>query len=180
MKEKKLLLCLIVILLSIGLFILTGCSSKEEVKEIETQANEIVDETLVKINGLEFHLDTEKTYKDISYMISENLKEVNQDRYRQYNYYQEDQTNLLFFRIFYYDNKNNDAAIKDLGLDSNIELTDGKTENIEYKYYASPRDDGGTMHFYFINKDGNTYVLNFVSKYDIKDFENKVLNSISF
>ena len=38
----------------------------------------------------------------------------------------------------------------------------------------------GTIHFYFINKDGNTYVLHFVSQNDIKDFESKVLNSIKF
>ena len=64
--------------------------------------------------------------------------------------------------------------------DGNITFIDGKTDNIEYKYYPQPRDDGGTIHYYLINKDGNLYVINFVSKYDIKDFEEKVLNSIKF
>ena len=157
----------------------------EQIPSVEvTQKNEqptpVVDETLVTINGIEFHLNKETSFKNINYTIVEDFKEVDHDRYIQYNYYQEDSTNLLFFRVFYYSNQGNDIAIKDLGLDSNISLTDGKTDNIEYKYYASPRDDGGTMHFYFINKDGDTYTLNFVSKYDIKDFEDKVVKSVKF
>ena len=87
---------------------------------------------------------------------------------------------MLFLRFFYYKGQGNDVALKDLGLEGDIELTDGSTENIEYKYYAKPRDDGGTIHFYFINKDGNTYAINFVSKYDINDFEEKVVKSLKF
>ena len=130
------------------------------------------------LNGLEFHLKTDETFKDIKYTISDKLKKADFDRYVQYNYLQEDSTNLLYFRIFYYKGKTFDDAAKDLGLEKNITFKDGTTNNIEYKLYEQPRDDGGTMHLYFINKDGNTYVINFVSKYDIKDFENKVLKSI--
>lgn len=177
MKKKVFLVSILIILL----VFLTGCGSKnEEVKENENQTTPVVDETLVKINNLEFHLNKETSFKDVKYKIPEDFKEAVYDQYVQYNYYQEDQTNLLFFRIFYYDGQGFDAAIKDLGLDSNITLTDGRTNNVEYKYYASPRDDGGTIHFYFIDKDGSTYTLNFVSKYDIKDFEEKVLNSVNF
>ena len=170
MKKKLILLVLIIV----GILTITGCdiSKKEASKE----------KTLVKINGLEFKLNKEASFKDIKYTIIEDFKEANFDEYNyiEYNYYQEDQTNLLFFRIFYYGGQGNDAAIKDLGLDSNITLTDGKTDNIEYKYYAQPRNDGGTIHFYFINKNENTYTLNCVSKYDIKDFENKVIKSVHF
>ncbi len=178
--KKIISLILINIILISGVFVLTGCNSKKETEEIKEQDIQEIDETLVKINGLEIHLNKEMSFKDIKYITAEEFKEVEHEKYIQYNYYQEDQTNLLFFRIFYYNNKGNDAAIKDLGLDSNITLTDGKTDNVEYKYYNSPRDDGGTMHFYFINKDGNTYTINFVSKYDIKDFEERVLKSIKF
>ena len=87
---------------------------------------------------------------------------------------------MLFYRVFYYEGKDNATAIKDLGLDEGITLTDGKNDSVEYKFYENPRNDGGTMHFYFINRDGNTYVVNFVSKYDIKDFENKVVKTIKF
>lgn len=189
MKKNIFFIGLIVIMLAIGVFSLTGCESKKEeveenkeeiVEQVAEQPTPVVDETLVKINGLEFHLNKETSFKDIKYTIVEDFKEVNQERYIQYNYYQEDKTNLLFFRIFYYNNKGNDVAIKDLGIESNITLTDGKTDNIEYKYYEEPRNDGGTKHFYFINKDGSTYVLSFVSKYDIKDFEDKVVKSINF
>lgn len=180
MKKKIFFTSLIVIMLVAGLFILTGCGSKKEVEQNKEETAPVIDETLVKINDTEFHLNKETSFKEIKYTIAEDFKEAEHNRYIQYNYYQEDQTNLLFFRIFYYSNQGNDIAINDLGLDSNITFTDGKTDNIEYKYYASPRDDGGTMHFYFINNNGDTYTLNFVSKYDIKDFEEKVVKSIKF
>ena len=176
MKKTVFLIIVLVMVLFAGLIILTGCGSTKDENEV-TQA---VDETLVKINNLEFHLDKETSFKDVKYTISGDFKEANFDSYIQYYYYQEDNTNLLFFRIFDYNGKNNDEAIKDLGFEGDVTLTDGKTNNIEYKYYAKPRDDGGTIHFYFINKDGHLYVVNFVSKYDIKDFETKVLNSIKF
>ena len=144
---------------------------------------EIVDESLVKINGLEFHLNKEEEFKGLKYAISEDFTKAEHDiaiPYIQYSYRQEDGTNLLFLRIFYYENKDNNYALKDLGKDENVTLVDDKTDNIEYKVYEEPREDGGTIHFYFINKDGNTYAINFVSKYDIKDFETKVINLLEF
>ncbi len=180
MKKKILFIGLIIVILVIGVLIFTRVGSKDAVEENKEESVEVVDESLVKINNLEFKLNKETEFKDLKYIIAEDFKEADHDRYIQYNYYQEDQSNLLFFRVFYYNNQGNDVAIKDLGLDSNITLVDGKTDNIEYKFYESPRDDGGTMHFYFINNNGSTYTLNFVSKYDIKDFENKVVKSVKF
>ena len=170
--KKKVLLS---ILICTVLLIVVGCSNSESNKKEEK-----VDETLFTINNLEFHLDKDSEFKNIKYIISKDFKEVIHDRYIQYNYYQDDSTNLLFYRIFYYQNKDTKYAINDLGLDKNIKMLDGKTDNINYKYYFTPRYDGGTIHFYFINKGKDLYVLNFVSKYDIKDFEEKVLNSINF
>ena len=178
MKKKIIIVGMLVTLLIISMFILTGCGKKNE-NETE-EKTETVDETLVKINGLEFHLNKDKSFKDIKYMVSEDFQEADHGNYIQYNYYQEDQTNLFFYRVFYYENKGINDAIADLGLDTNISLTDGKTDNIEYKSYEKPRDDGGTIHFYFILKGDEIYTLNFISKYDIKDFEEKVLNSVKF
>ncbi len=178
MDRKKLLITLIILMFTLAMIILTGCGAKKETAEEAASA----DESLVKINGLEFHLDQEKEFKGIKYIISGDFAEVDHDMplpYIQYNYYQEDSTNLLFFRVFYYEGKNFDYAINDLGIED-VTLSDGKTDNVEYQFFAQPREDGGTINYYFINKDGNTYVVNFISKYDIKDFEQKVMNSIKF
>lgn len=181
MKNKVLFTGIIITTLVAVLLSLTGCEKKEDVKEEKKEEKQqVVDETLVKINGLDFHLNKEATFKNIKYTIVGDFKEADHNHYIQYSYAQEDKSNLLFFRIFFYENQGTDTAIRDLGLDSGIALTDGKNDNVEYKYYAAPRTDGGTMHYYFINKDGSTYTLNFVSKYDIKDFEEKVVKSIKF
>jgi predicted small lipoprotein YifL len=181
--KKKILLIMLAIVTIISL---TGCGieTKNEVKDDndnnKKEEKVEVDESLFKINNIEFHLDNESAFKEIKYTISKDFKEANMDKYIQYNYYQEDSTNLLFFRIFYYQNKDINYALKDLGLNNDITFEDGKTDNISYKLYVQPRDDGGTIHFYFINKDSDLYVLNYVSKYDIKEFESKVLKTVKF
>ena len=178
MKKIKYL----VLILCIGL-LFTGCGKG---KDVDVDVNEpekkeeVVDETLVKINGLEFHLDKESSFKKIKYTTIKDFSESNMDHYVQYRYTQEDGTNLLFFRIFYYSKKDNNAARKDLGIENKYKFEDGKTDNIEYKSIKESRDDGGIKDYYFINKDKDTYVLSFISKYDIKDFETKVLKSVKF
>ena len=121
-----------------------------------------IDETLFKIKDKEFHLDTDKEFEGLNYKTSMEFREINNgtpmSKYVQYNYQPEDSSNYFFFRIFYYTKKDFTFVRSDLAIDKK----------------------DGTIHSYFINKDGNTYVLHFVSQNDIKDFENKVLNSIKF
>lgn len=189
MKKKVFIILILVIVIALGLLVLSGCENKDKTKENEVEKTEneeiqnipvVADESLVKINDLEFHLDKESTFKDMKYVVVGDFKEANLDRYVQYNYYQEDNTNLLYFRIFYYEGKSVEEVINDLGIEGETIFTDGQTERLEYKLLEDPRDDGGTIHYYFINKDDSIYVLNFVSKYDIKDFENKVVSTVKF
>ena len=139
------------------------------------------DESLVVINGYEFHLDKDAAFKDLHYTVSGDFKENDHGNYIQYNYYQKDDSNLFFFRVFYYKLAGDVAiAVKDLGLDSGIKLTDGKNGDLEYKFYERPREDGGTMHFYFIKHEEDVYAVTFTCKYDINDFEAKVVKSLKF
>ena len=171
--KKKILLSLLVI---IAILMSTGCgnSQKEEV---------IVDKTLFKIKDKEFHLDTDKVFEGLQYQISGDFREINNgtpaSKYVQYNYQPEGSSNYLFFRIFYYAQKDFNYVRSDLAIDDKFKFINGKTESIEYKMIDEERTDG-TIHFYFINKDSHTYVLHFVSQNDIKDFEKMVLNSLKF
>jgi len=84
MKKKIVLGSLIVLILIAGLFILTGCGTEEEVKKNENNeqtTSAVVDETLVKINDLEFHLDKETSFKDVKYTVVSDFKEANFERY---------------------------------------------------------------------------------------------------
>ena len=149
----------------------------------EEQKDPRPDESAFAVNGHEFRLDTEKEFKGLKYRVSGDFKEAEHDEfipYIQYNFLQEDDSNLLFFRIFYYKGKGLDEAKTDLGLEQDIQLTDGKNDGLDYRMYAQQRDDGGTIHYYVITKEGDTYVVNFVSKYDIADFEQKVVKSLKF
>ena len=188
MKKNTLIIITLIAVLLIGLFVLSGCVKKEENKGNEVEKKnetveatpQVVDDSLVKINGLDFHLDKEATFKDMNYLTVSAFKEASFGRYVQYNYYLEDNSNLLYFRIFYYNGKSEDEIIQDLGYDKDkLYSEEGKTDNIEYKFFDT-KDDGGSMHLYFVNKDDATYVLNFASKYDIKDFEDKVVKTIKF
>ena len=134
---------------------------------------------IVKVNGIDLHLNKEKEFNGIKYTITDDLKEVNHDQYVQYYLYQDSGPNLLFFRIFYYENKSHDDIRKDLAIDSNLIEEQGKTNIVEYNFIDTKRTDG-TIHYYIIDKDNISYVINFVSQYDIKNFEKIVMDSIYF
>ena len=173
MKKKIVLIIFAVILL----FTITGCGNTK--KELDNNKKEIVDESLVKVNEVELHINKEKEFKGIKYTITDDLKEAVFDQYVQYYLYQDSGPNLLFFRIFYYEGKTHNYIRKDLAVDSSLPEENGKTDNVNYTYIDTKRTDG-TIHYYIIDSGKKSYVINFVSKYDIKDFEEKVLNSVKF
>ena len=175
--KKKVFLSLFLILC---LFITgCGCSKNKEVAD----DNFVADESLFIIKDKEFHLDTDKEFEGLKYKVSADFKEINNvtfaSKYMQYNYQPEDSSNYFYFRIFYFKGKDIEYARKDLGIEDKFKYQNGHTDNIEYKMIDEERTDG-TIHFYFISKDGNTFVLHFVSQNDINDFEKKALNSINF
>ena len=171
---------IISILLVISLFTITGCGKKKE--ENNKKETKIVDKTLFKIKDKEFHLDTDKEFEGLKYKTSKDFKEINNytpsSTYIQYNYQPENSSNYFYFRILYYKDNGIDFAKNDyIGNEKQFEYEDGKINNIEYKMIDEKRTDG-TIHHYFITKDNNTYIIDFISQNDIKDFEKKVLDSI--
>lgn len=169
---KKTLKTLLIILIMI--LVITGCNKKEKGKVQNTDPN------IFTINEKTFKLDIDKNYEGLSYKISKDFREIKQRSYIQYDYFQEDNNNnnLLYFRIFYYENKDITYARKDLGIKDELKETTIKINNLEYQKIEEPRTDGGTIHFYFLKNDKNLYTINIVSRYDIKEFEEKVLNTI--
>ena len=141
--------------------------------------NEKKDDSIVIVKDVKLHINKEKEFKGIKYTITDDLQEATFDQYVQYYLYQDGGSNLLYFRIFYYKDRSHKYIKNDLAIDYNLIEETGKTDYIEYTYIDTKRNDG-TMHFYFIDKNNETYVLNFVSKNDIKDFESKVLGLIKF
>ena len=180
--KKRILISLFVI---VTLFTIVGCSSKKEEKNEENnEKDEIVDETLFKIKDKEFHLDTDKEIEGLKYKTSSEFKEVNNitpsSNYMQYNYQPENSKNYFYFRILFYKGKDIEFAKEDyIGNEEQFEYKDTKINDIDCKMIDEEGTDG-TIHHYFISKDGNTYIIDFISQNNIKDFENKVLKSISF
>ena len=78
MKKKVFLVSAIIFILVAGLFLFTGCGAKKEnSKQDVAETPAVVDESLVKINGLEFHLDKDAEFKDVKYKIVGDFKEAN-------------------------------------------------------------------------------------------------------
>lgn len=180
--NKKILLSLFII---VALFTIVGCGSKNEEENSEKEKEtEVVDNTLFKIKDKEFHLDTDKEYEGLKYKTSSEFKEISNytlsSTYMQYNYQPANSSNYFYFRILFYKGKDIDFAKDDyLGNEEQFEYKDVKINDIECKMIDEERTDG-TIHHYFISKDGNTFIVDFISQNDIKDFEKKVLDSISF
>ena len=176
--KKKLIFSLLIVL---ALFMVAGCNTKKDTK-VNKKENKAVDKTLFKIKDKEFHLDTDKEFNGLKYKTSSEFKEVSNytmsSTYMQYNYQPENSQNYFYFRILYYEGKDIDFAKDDyIGTEEHFEYKDVKINNIECKMIDEERTDG-TIHHYFITKDGNTFILDFISQNDIKDFESKVLDSI--
>lgn len=172
-----------ILLMGVLVFGLTGCNSTNKEENIEKE-NEVVDETLFKIKDKEFHLDTDREYEGLKYKTSSEFKEIDNytlsSTYMQYNYQPENSSNYFYFRILFYKGKDIDFAKNDyLGDEEQFEYKDVKINDIDCKMIDEERTDG-TIHHYFVIKDGNVYIIDFISQNDIKDFENKVLKSISF
>ena len=172
-----------VVLIGIIVGIVIGVNSGKEPEKPEEKPA-VVDEKSFEINGLKFKLDTEKEFEGLKYEISKDFAEAKHDLYThyvEYRYLQDngEGKNLLFFRVFHYTDKDTAAAVKDLGIEGEVTFTDGKTNGVDYKLCDEGRDDG-TVHFYFIEKDNDTYVLHLASQYDVKEFETKVLKTIKF
>jgi predicted small lipoprotein YifL len=181
--KKKIFYSIITFVL---VFSLIGCGKKEEPKkeEKEQEENVIVDKSLFKIKDKEFHLDTDKEYEGLKYKTSLEFKEINNytvsSTYRQYNYQPASSSNYFYFRILFYQGKDIEFAREDyLGNEEQFEYKDVTINNIDFKMIDEERTDG-TIHHYFVTKDGNTFIVDFISQNDIKDFENKVLDSLSF
>ena len=173
----------ILVIIIIALFTITGCKTTKK-DDNNKEENEVVDKTLFKIKDKEFHLDTDKEYKGLKYKTSSEFKEIDNltlsSTYMQYSYQPDNSPNYFYFRILYYKGKNIDFAKNDyVGNEEQFEYKDVTINNIDYKMIDEERTDG-TIHHYFITKDGNTFIIDFISQNDIKDFENKVLDSISF
>ena len=177
--KKRLFLSFILIF---SLLLITGCGNDNNGENNKKEEN-IVDETLFTIKDKEFHLDTDKEFEGLKYKTSSEFKEIDNfsfaSKYMQYNYQPDGSSNYFYFRIFYFKVKDFAYARKDLAIDDKFKYQDGTTDKIEYKMVDEERTDG-TIHFYFISKDGNTFVLHFVSQNDIRDFEEKVLKSLEF
>jgi len=177
--KNKILLCLLIVGL---LFTITSCNTSK--KDDNNNENEVIDKTLFTIKDKEFHLDTDREFEGLKYKISSEFREIDNvtptSTYMQYNYQPDNSSNYFYFRILFYKGKDIDFAKNDyIGSEKQYEYKDVKINDIEGKMIDEERDDG-TIHHYFINKDGNTFIVDFISQNDIKDFENKVLDSISF
>lgn len=179
--KKKLLLILLT------LFFVAGCGAVE-IPENNTNENgnknEVADPTAFKIKDKEFHLDTDKEFKGLKYKTSSEFREIDNltpsSVYMQYNYQPDDSANYFYFRVLYYKGKNIEFAKKDyIGEEEKFEFKDVKINDIDIKMIDENRTDG-TIHHYFITKDGSTFILSFISQNDIEKFEKMVLDTIGF
>lgn len=183
MNKKKMAIIGVAVVALIGIVVgvVIAMNSNQEPEKPEEKTEIVDDPKSFSINKLKFKLDTEKEFEGMKYEISKDFKEAKHDistHYVEYRYIQKDDTNLLFFRIFHYVGKDVAAVVKDFDL-GDITLSSGQTDNLEYKFYSEPRDDG-TVHFYFITKGADTYAIHITSRYDIREFETKVMKTLRF
>jgi len=170
-----------ILLIILALFLVVGCSKKEENKEKKEESKEVK----ILVDGIEFKFDKDANFQNLSFKVDEKLPESNPYTdpkaapIRQYLYKQKDTDSSykIVIRMFYYKNKTLEQAMKDLGLDEDSSsLYTVESEHMSLKMYDKNQETG-SQHIYFINDKTDHYAIQIGSRSDIKTFENEFLKT---
>ena len=171
-----------IFLVIISLFLISGCTKKEDKKNSDKKENE----TKILVDGIEFKFNKDATFERLSFKVDEKLPESNpysapaSAKIRQYLYRakETDSTYLIIIRMFYYKNKTIEQAMKDLGIEGDTtELYTVEAEHMSLKM-SDKLSENGTNHIYFISDNSDIYALQIASRSDIKLFESEFLKTL--
>ena len=171
---KKVILILLIVL---SLFMVTGCGKKEEPKKEEP----VLADDEVILEGIMYKLDQDDTGYGIKYKVANNFRKsvyVNA-----INYFSEkiDDNEYFVFRIFHYKNSTIEKAIKDTTTEYDNRY-DTKVGELDYTvvHFVNPIGDHVETTLYYHKHKKDIYVFCFTSAIDTKRLENIFLTNIVY
>ena len=168
---KKTILILLIVL---SLFMISGCGKKEEEKKEDILAD---DEVILE--NIKYKLDQDDSEYGIDYKVASNFRKTTLSN--AVNYFSENINDQAYFviRLFYYKNKSIDYAIKDTteSYDNKYETTIGD-KNYTVVHFINFTGADVELYYYKHNKD--VYVFDFTSHIDLTRLRDIFLKSVVY
>lgn len=167
-KYIKILLTIVFVCL------LCACGKKQEEKpEI------LLDPNAVELNGIMYVLNQDDSEYGINYKVASNFRKT--DTGNAINYFSEkvDGSEYFVFRIFHYNNKDIEYAIKD----TTTEYDNRREETfngITYTVVHFNNFNGADTNIYYYTSNNTTYAFCFISHIDISKLTEIFLNNVVY
>jgi hypothetical protein len=176
---KKALIILLTLILT---FSFTACTkngrSADTANGDQTAAaesGESSDGDTIEIGSYKIKLTKEANHGELYF--KENVAEMELAGYDQtFNmYFNKDEGQIFVIRLVYF----RGSSIDEVMSGSDTALTDKTVNGIQYKYFEF-EENGAPSHNYVYNFNGTTYMIVFVSSFDMTSLETVFLNNVHF
>ena len=177
MKKK-----IIIIMLIICIFNITGCGNKVNSNENNSSVtNNKENKNVVKVNGEEIELTYDTNFNNMYF--KENVSKFNTNTMGSNHVIQYIKEGKVLFdiRMAYIENKTMEESKKEI----NFEVNPKKINDLEYQYGTWETKDNETgetiyIHQYLYEFNGTTYTIAFMPKTNIDDFEAAFMKNVYF
>lgn len=156
-----------------------GVAVDDDDEEEETSEGLLMAQTAdgdtIEIGSYKIKLTKEANHGDLYF--KENVAEMELAGYDQtFNmYFNKDEGQIFVIRLVYF----RGSSIDEVMSGSDTALTDKTVNGIQYKYFEF-EENGAPSHNYVYNFNGTTYMIVFVSSFDMTSLETVFLNNVHF
>lgn len=177
MKKALIIILTLILVLSFAACTKNG-RSDDTAKGDQTAAaesGESSDGDTIEIGSYKIKLTKEANHGDLYF--KENVAEMELAGYDQtFNmYFNKDEGQIFVIRLVYF----RGSSIDEVMSGSDTALTDKTVNGIQYKYFEF-EENGAPSHNYVYNFNGTTYMIVFVSSFDMTSLETVFLNNVHF
>lgn len=175
MLRKKVFLGLVV---ALSLFIVVGCSKSSNNGSSSSIITENVNSFDTKVDTFDFKFDKSKTLKKASFVYSGSTSKMEGENYFIADYRTKSNTVFVFrYAINYYESQKIEDVMSQKKATSKGTK---KINNYEYQIYEGKIQSGEKSIFYVYQYNNDTYLMTFISNYNLDDLIDKFMNALQF
>ena len=198
--NKKILVAILLIVILIGLFVLTGCETKKESKDSSNNKSSSIEEASlqakeIEVEGIKFKLDKEDSFgNSFKYKYSSSFKEDYLGTTRFYSLLNQDGNEIIEIRVNSSYTTPQQVLVEKESNYSNDNTANVKTENkvmnskewVYIEYTNTQKEKNYTNHEFYYNFGDEYCVIQFRIDSSVNDLnginglEQEFINNVSF
>lgn len=197
--NKKILVAILLIVILIGLFVLTGCETKKESKDSSNNKSSSIEEASlqakeIEVEGIKFRLDKEDSYSGFKYKYSSSFKDDSSGTMRSYSLLNQEGNGIVEIRVNSSYTTPQQVLVEKESNYSNDNTANVKTENKEMngkewvyiEYTNTQKEKDYTNHEFYYNFGDEYCAIKFKIDSSVNDlnsvsvFEQEFINNVIF